>query len=83
MSDAQKVMEDLVLAMPHTDHALWFRHPRVKVQQPPRARMRAIQRCGGFTKRVIRQKNGADALYTLYTEHALLKLSPEPQEAAE
>ena len=23
MSDAQKVMVDLVLAMPHTDHALW------------------------------------------------------------
>ena len=35
------------------------------------ARMRAIQRLGRFTKRSIRQKNGADALYTLYTEHAL------------
>ena len=35
------------------------------------ARMRAIQRCGGFTKRAIRQKNGADAFYTFYTEHAL------------
>ena len=35
------------------------------------ARMRAIRRCGGFTKRAIRQKNGADALYTLYTVHAL------------
>ena len=46
-------------------------------------RMRAIQRCGGFTKRAIRQKNGADASYTLYTEHALCRLSPEPQEAAE
>ena len=35
MSDAQKVMVDLVLAMPHTEHALWARHPRVKVQEPP------------------------------------------------
>ena len=35
------------------------------------ARMRAIQRRGGFMKRAIRQKNGADALYTLYIEHAL------------
>ena len=47
------------------------------------ARMRAIQRRGGFTKRAIRQKNCADAIYTLYTVQALLKLSPEPQEAAE
>ena len=35
------------------------------------ARMRAIQQRGRFTKRSIRQKNGADAFYTLYTEHAL------------
>ena len=35
------------------------------------ARMRVIQRCVGFMKHAIRQKNGADALYTLYTEHAL------------
>ncbi len=35
------------------------------------ARMRAIQQSGSFTKRAIRQKNGADALYTLYTEDAL------------
>ena len=38
MSDAQKVMVDLVLAMPHTEHALWSRHPRVKVQEPARPR---------------------------------------------
>ena len=31
------------------------------------ARMRAIQRRGGFTKRAIRQKNGAVTRSTLYT----------------
>jgi len=35
------------------------------------ARMRAIQRRRDFIKRAIRQKNGADKLYTLYIEHAL------------
>ena len=35
------------------------------------ARMRAIQRRGDFMERAIRQKNDADALYTLYSGNAL------------
>ena len=31
-SDAHKVIVDLELAMTHTEHALWVRHPRVKVR---------------------------------------------------
>ena len=47
------------------------RHAGTRLALYFHARMRAIQRSGGFTKRAIRQKNGADALYTLYTGHAL------------
>jgi hypothetical protein len=32
---------------------------------------RAIQQRGVFMSRAIRQKSGADAIYTLYTKHAL------------
>ena len=38
---------DLVRAMTHTDHALWSRHPRVKVQEPARPRREHHHAAGG------------------------------------
>ena len=62
----------LRVCRPQSSPAAWWCSPaRARWLLDFHARMRAIQRCGGFTKRAIRQKNGADALYTLYTEHAL------------